>query len=140
MLSVAVTVNVEVPGADGVPERFPEPDKINPGGNKPAVRVNVYGDAPPFAERAWPYPDPTDPSGREFGDNVIVGQLPTVIEYDRSPWHPFASVAVIVIVNVPFADGVPRRLPDGESVTPPGREPALTANVCGEVPPFAEID
>ena len=49
--------------------------------------------------------------------------------YERLPKHPFASVAVIVKLNVPGAVGVPAMTPAPVNVRPVGRLPLVTAKV-----------
>ncbi len=46
--SVTLTVNDELPGAVGLPERVPvEPARLRPAGRDPALTVQVYGGTPP---------------------------------------------------------------------------------------------
>jgi hypothetical protein len=47
------------------------------------------------------------------------------------------SVAVTVKVDVPTIVGVPVMLPLDTSVNPVGKDPLVTANVYGPVPPVA---
>jgi hypothetical protein len=51
--------------------------------------------------------------------------------------QPFESVAVIVTPTLSAVVGVPLIVPDDERLNPPGSEPAVTANVYGDVPPLA---
>ncbi len=51
--SVAVTVNANVPSAEGVPERTPPEERVVPVGNAPVARVYVYGAAPPLDVIVW---------------------------------------------------------------------------------------
>lgn len=48
-LSVAATVNVAKPAADGVPESKPAWDRVNPVGKLPPAMLNAIGAAPPVA-------------------------------------------------------------------------------------------
>ena len=48
-LSVAVTSNVNVPVAVGVPEITPPELNVNPPGKLPLLRLNVYEPLPPLA-------------------------------------------------------------------------------------------
>ena len=50
-LSVKVILKLKVPVAFGLPD-IVLPDKVNPPGSEPLVKVYVYGDVPPDAERA----------------------------------------------------------------------------------------
>ncbi len=50
LLSVTVTVKLEVPLAVGVPEMMPvDGDRLRPAGRVPEVIDQVYGDVPPLA-------------------------------------------------------------------------------------------
>jgi hypothetical protein len=53
VLSVALTVNVNVPFVVGVPERPPPGVRERLGGKLPVERDHVYGAVPPEAERSW---------------------------------------------------------------------------------------
>jgi len=53
LVSVARTVNVEVPGTEGVPDKTPADERLRPAGSKPLRRLKVYGPAPPLAESVW---------------------------------------------------------------------------------------
>jgi hypothetical protein len=61
--------------------------------------------------------------------SVIGGQGAglTRIVYAWLTWQPFASVAVIVTIDVPGFVGLPQRRPAGTSVRPGGSEPSVTA-------------
>jgi hypothetical protein len=52
-LSVALTVNDEVPAVVGVPEMRPDALKLNPGGNVPDARLKLIVPCPP-AVVIWP--------------------------------------------------------------------------------------
>src|ERR1043165_1848467 len=54
LLSVAVTVKVNVPGAVGVPGIVPLEASERPVGNVPPMTANVYGAWPPEAMKLWP--------------------------------------------------------------------------------------
>jgi len=49
--SVTLTVNDEVPDAVGVPETWPEGERVSPGGNEPAVMDQLYGAVPPLTDK-----------------------------------------------------------------------------------------
>ncbi len=54
LLSVAVTVNSNVPACVGVPERTPVVVfRSSPPGSAPAATAKVYGALPPLAVRVW---------------------------------------------------------------------------------------
>ena len=48
-----------------------------------------------------------------------------------------ASVTLAVKLNVPGAVGVPESTPPVDKLNPPGKDPALTVQVYGVVPPPA---
>ena len=75
------------------------------------------------------------PPARAAGLTEIVGQT-TVRVYPCVPVQPFASVAVTVKPKVPVTRGEPERRPAGESVTPVGSAPPVTANVVVPTPPI----
>lgn len=49
-LSVAVTVNMELPALVGVPDRTPEDVNVSPVGSAPAVMLKVMGAVPDAAK------------------------------------------------------------------------------------------
>jgi len=55
------------------------------------------------------------------------------------PWQPFASVAVTEKPKFPASVGVPANVPVELRVSPGGKEPPVTANEYGAVPPLAVI-
>jgi hypothetical protein len=68
LLSVTVTVKVDVPIVVGVPEISPAELNDNPAGKLPVVTANVYGLVPPVATTDWLYPTVCEP----FGNVVVV--------------------------------------------------------------------
>jgi len=60
--SVALTVNVLVPAAVGVPESTPAELNARPAGRVPALTVQAYGDVPPLAAKVKLYAAPTVPA------------------------------------------------------------------------------
>jgi hypothetical protein len=54
--------------------------------------------------------------------------------------QPFTSVAVTLNAYDPGVRGVPERRPPEVRRSPVGRDPVVTANVYGEVPPVAVMD
>jgi hypothetical protein len=53
--------------------------------------------------------------------------------------HVFASVACTVNVELPAVVAVPDNTPAEDRLRPPGKVPALFANVYGPVPPLASM-
>ena len=51
--------------------------------------------------------------------------------------HPFAFEASTVKLNVPATRGSPNIAPAGDRVMPFGKDPAVTVNVNGPLPPDA---
>ena len=49
LASLALTVNVKLPCALGVPESVPVLEKVSPVGKEPDVTVKLYGALPPLA-------------------------------------------------------------------------------------------
>jgi hypothetical protein len=71
--SVAVTVNVKEPEADGVPLMTPlEALMLVPVGRLPLVTLYVYGLVPLVAVTTWLYAVPCVPLGKVVGFSVIV--------------------------------------------------------------------
>ena len=132
VLSRTVTVIVDVPGVEGVPEKAPLEERLTPAGSPLAVHVN--GGTPPVA-----LSEPVNGVPR-----VGVGIVPVVIDRggdaivrvnERLAVARTESVTVAVTLNVPASVGVPLKAPFGEAVTP-GGSPAAE-NVYGCVPPAA---
>src|SRR5258705_488989 len=71
-LSLTVTTMVAVAGADGVPEKTPEEERLPPAGSP--VAVNVKGGTPPAAASVPPYVTPTVAAGRLAGGNRPSGR------------------------------------------------------------------
>ena len=142
-VSVAVIVKLNVPAADVVPVIAPvaafsvdvtgmAPGRRynlpidNPVGNEPADTLYVGAPVPPDAVTLWLYATPCVVAGSEAGDIDITALIVTL--YARDPFEPRLSVAVIVKLNAPAADGVPEIAPlDGFSDSPVGNAPAVTA-------------
>jgi hypothetical protein len=127
--SIAVTVKLNVPAVVGVPVIPPVDEfKDRPGGSAPETTLSVYGGAPPEAVTVVVYSMPIIPFGDEARKSVIVGQA--LMVYACEPWHPFASVAVTVKLNVPAVVGVPVIPPVDEFRNrPAGNDPNVTAYV-----------
>lgn len=86
----------------------PVPEKVPPAG----LAVNVNGEVE-----------------HTKADVKVMGLLPqmTVIEYDRVPEQPLASLTVTLKLNVPVAVGVPEMVPLAAIVRPGGNAPAVMA-------------
>ena len=69
--SVAVTVKLLVEAVVGVPLRVPFTASAKPGGNVPALTINVFG-ATPVATMVWLYGTPIVPLGNVAGDTVLL--------------------------------------------------------------------
>jgi hypothetical protein len=134
---VAVTVNVKLPDAVGVPERTPAEESTSPEGNAPPVTANVCGARPPDAVNVWLYGVPCTPPTSAAGKTVTVAHVILVV-YVRLPEHSLASVAVTVKVYVPGVVGLPERDPVVDRLKPGGSDPEVRTNVYGAVPPEAE--
>ena len=138
MLSVAVTVKLNVPLVVGVPVNAPPLASVKPPGKLPVVTLNVYGAVPPDAVRGWPYSVPAKPFIKAAGFTVRVGQLMMFRVYARVPLQLLASVAITVKLNVPATVVVPDKTPPVESVTPVGSTPEVMAKVYDDVLPVAD--
>ena len=53
VLSVALTVKLNVPTAAGVPLMAPVVERVSPVGSDPVPSVHVYGVVPPVAVMVW---------------------------------------------------------------------------------------
>ena len=126
MLSVAVTVKLNVPLVVGVPVNAPPLASVKPPGKLPVVTLNVYGAVPPDAVRGWPYSVPAKPFIKAAGFTVRVGQLMMFRVYARVPLQLLASVAITVKLNVPDAVGVPLSKPLLAKLRPDGKAPAVS--------------
>jgi hypothetical protein len=88
--SVTLTVKLDVPVAEGVPEIVPvELPRDNPAGSEPLITDQLYGVMPPVAARVWLYAAPSTP----FGTLVVVitrsaGGLITI----ESAWSSVSGV------------------------------------------------
>ena len=138
-VSIALIVKLNVPAADVVPVIAPvDVFSDRPVGSEPAETLYVGVPVPPDAVTLWLYATPCVVAGSEPGEIDITTLIVTL--YAREPVEPRLSVAVIVKLNVPAADGVPVIAPlDAFSDSPVGNAPAVTANVYGAVPPDALI-
>ena len=74
-LSVAFTVKLNVPEADGVPASTPAALSVNPSGNAPALTAHEYPGVPPLAENVCEYAAPTVPAARLAGMIDIPGRI-----------------------------------------------------------------
>ena len=94
---------------------------------------------PPDAVIVCEYAVPTVAVASVVGENVITGQICSVIA--RDPWQPFASFTrtVTEVAGLAEAVGVPLMTPVlALSVNPAGSVPAVTVHeLYGETPPVA---
>ena len=138
--SVAVTVKFDVPPAVGDPVMSPLPlSSGSPAGSDPLVTAQVTGAVPPVDARVAPtYGLPTCPPG---SDAVVMfsGTLATAIDMAAEAVSAglLESVASTVKeVTAPGPVGVPVMAPVLLSrLRPIGREPEVTDQVTGDVPP-----
>src|SRR5258707_10725461 len=107
--SVALTVNGNVPVCAGVPERTPAFERLIPAGRAGVTRLQVTAPTPPVWERLTAvYAMPEMPGARLTGAIVIEGQVTPIPSGTASgAEHPFASVAVTLMLKTPVAAGVP---------------------------------
>lgn len=138
--SFTSTVNENVPAVVGVPEITPvEVTSVNPGGNAPALTLQLYGDVPPVACNVVEYAVSAVPEGSE----VVVTEggcaaADTVMLNAFVPVLFAASVTCTVNEDAPVAVGVPEITPvEATKVRPAGKVPALRFQVYGVVPPLA---
>jgi hypothetical protein len=132
VLSLTVTLTVNVPAAVGVPDKTPPEERLTPPGNPVAVQVN--GGTPPPAESVPLNGDPK--VGVGIVDVVTVNGAAAMVNVkERDMVARAESVTVTVTVNVPASVGVPLSTPADEAVTPLGVP--LTDHVYGDVPPLA---
>ena len=79
-LPESLTLNIKavaLAGAVGVPVIAPEVAfNVSPAGSVPLVRVHVYGDVPPDADKEALYGAPTWPLG---SDTVVIANAPAAI-------------------------------------------------------------
>jgi ABC-type thiamin/hydroxymethylpyrimidine transport system permease subunit len=140
LLSLTVTVKLELPFAVGVPEITPLPAaSVSPVGRLPAVTDQVYPGVPPLACSVCEYAVPSVPEANV--DEVIVSCVaPMVIDVaaDLVCAGLLLSLTVTVKLDVPFAVGVPEIAPlPAARVSPAGRLPEVTDQVYPGVPPLA---
>ena len=124
--SVAMIVKLNEPDAVGVPLIAPVATlNDSPAGRLPADTLSVTVPVPPVAVTDWLYAEPIVAAGKLAG--VTANDALTASVYARDPVAPTVSVAVIVKLNVPDADGDPVIAPvAGLSDSPAGRPPAET--------------
>ena len=136
-LSVTRTVNVLTPVVVGVPEITPPLDKVRPAGRLPLASDQVYGGVPPCALTVTEYATPSVAAGS--GEVVVIVSAGTIVRLN-CPLTDCGvgeqlSVAVTVMLNVPFAEGVPVSNPPELRLIPVGSDPDVTAHVIGAMPP-----
>jgi hypothetical protein len=132
---VALTVNVEVPAAVGVPEITPvSVFSVNPSGSVPLSRLHVIG-VSPDAMIVWLYAASTVPPGNAAV--VIVGDTGAglIVMLNCCVSFPAPFVALTVNVEIPAAVGVPEITPvSAFSVSPSGSAPLSILHVMGASP------
>lgn len=121
--SVAVTVNVLVPAADGVPWMVPVTlPSARPTGNAPARTDHAYGALPPITAKVWPNGAPVLAVASEGGD---IDRLARVIVQVKpvAPAKSEGSVAMRVTGYVPAVVGTPVTVPVAASMDRPAGRP-----------------
>jgi len=135
-LSVARTVNRNVPAAVGVPEIPPAGVSERPPGNEPSSSDHVNPPTPPVASRAALYAVPTVPTGN--ADVVTTtGGGTIVIVSGCTALAPELSCTRTVNGDGPVVVGVPVMWPSAASERPAGKEPPLSIHVLPPAPPSA---
>ena len=137
MLSVTLTVNVNVPAVVGLPviEIGGDEDSFRPGGSCPTAIDAANGATPPEKKKFCKYDWPTDPALQQVVGNVIssgAGGLIVMLKAWRAVL-PAPSFTWIVTVKVPARLGLPPiaspQQPYVEGILKPGgRLPATTVN------------
>ena len=130
---VAATVNVWDVSLVVVPLITPPALNVIPVGSDPDWMENVAAPVPPLTARVCVYAAPTSKLGSVFVVMSSAGLI--VTDSTLVALAPAASVAVTVNVGAPAAAGVPLITPAVLKVNPPGNEPAVTAQLTGDVPP-----
>ena len=74
-------MKLKVPALDGVPDKVPVCDIVNPGGGV-AVIDHAYGGVPPAAAKFWEYGAPTVPAGKV--DCVVIETAAGLIVRERA--------------------------------------------------------
>jgi hypothetical protein len=139
--SVTCTVNDAVPEAVGVPEITPvDAARLNPAGNVPALRLQLYGVVPPLACSVVEYAVPAVPPGSDAV--VIDGDCATpatsILRFAVAvAAGELESFTCTVKAEVPACVGVPEIRPEPEMVSPTGKLPFITDQLYGPVPPVA---
>ena len=132
LASAALTLIGNVPVWVGVPERTPA-KKVIPVGRLP-YSVKIVAPTPAlWVKVTGGYTTPAVPEGIDPGPTLIVGQL-TIMLYASVPKHPFESVALTMIGNVPVWVAVPDKSPPVERLIPVGNVP-VSVNVIVPTPP-----
>lgn len=139
--SVTLIVNVNEPAVVGLPESVPPVERLNPAGNMPEPRLQLYGVVPPLAASVVEYATLTCPAVSVevvIFTGVTAAAMLMVNDFEAvCAVGVVESVTFIVKLNEPDAVGVPEMVPAAESVRPAGRAPELTLQLYGVVPPLA---
>jgi hypothetical protein len=135
-LSVNLTVNAAVPGAEAVPLMTPvAAARPKPAGKLPTDIDHVTGGTAPDAARVAEYGVPAMEPGNVAV--VITGLELTLIDRACTSDWPCESCALTVNEAVPALAGLPPMLPPLVSVSPEGNAPIDTDQVYGDFPPVA---
>jgi len=137
LLSVTCTVNVAVPGTDGVPLITPVvAARLSPCGNVPCVMVQVTGVAPPDWASVAEYGVPALPFDKLVV--VITGLDLMVSSRIAVSVAFFESVTREVNKNAPGTVGVPPMIPCAFNVRPGANVPLEIDHWYGGSPPLAD--
>jgi len=135
-LSVNLTVNAAVPGADGVPLMTPvDAARPKPAGKLPTDIVHVTGGTAPDTASVAEYGVPAGAPGNVAV--VITGLELTLIDRACTSDWPCESCALTVNEEVPALVGLPPMVPPLVSVNPAGSVPNDTDQAYGDFPPVA---
>src|SRR5262245_17421855 len=128
-VSAAWTVIVADSTRVGVPLIDPEFESVNPSGNAPAVKLQLYGPIPPAAFRTAVYAANVVPSGNVPAVVMISPALTSSRNCCVATCWGLPPAASTVKSNVPTDVGVPLMSPVDDNEIPGGKFPDETDHV-----------